>query len=91
VFLGDKPYKCDIQVHVLSCGKGFSVNSNLQRHIRTHTGDKSYKCDVCDKGFYWNDYMQQHIRTHTGDKPFLKARTVLKIHVDFNVYHLYVF
>jgi uncharacterized Zn-finger protein len=42
------PYKCDI------CGKGFSDNGNLQRHIRTHTGDKPYKCDICGKGFSVN-------------------------------------
>ena len=29
-----KPYKCDI------CSKGFRQNSNLQNHIRIHTGDK---------------------------------------------------
>jgi uncharacterized Zn-finger protein len=44
-YTGDKPYKCDI------CGKGFSVNGNLQTHIRTHTGDKPYTCDVCGKVF----------------------------------------
>ena len=33
-------YKCDV------CGKGFSDNSNLHSHIRTHTGDKPYKCDI---------------------------------------------
>jgi hypothetical protein len=35
-------YNCHIHVY----GKGFSQNGNLQRHIRTHTGDKAYKCDV---------------------------------------------
>ena len=41
-------------VHV--CGKGFSQNPHLQIHIRTHTGDKPYKCDVhvCGKEFSEN-------------------------------------
>ena len=33
------------------CDKGFSQNSNLQTHIRIHTGDKPYKCHICGKGF----------------------------------------
>jgi hypothetical protein len=28
------------------CGKGFSKNSNFQNHIRSHTCDKPYKCDI---------------------------------------------
>jgi uncharacterized Zn-finger protein len=36
------------------CGKVYSQNGDLQKHIRTHTGDKPYKCDVCGKGFSQN-------------------------------------
>ena len=39
-------------------------------YIRTHTGDKLHKCDVCGKGFSENGSLQIHIRTHAGDKPY---------------------
>ena len=51
-------------------GKGFSQNPHLQIHIRTHTGDKPYKCHICGKGFSENGNLQIHIKTHTGDTPY---------------------
>jgi hypothetical protein len=31
---------CDI------CGRVLSWNDSLQKHMKTHTGDKPYKCDI---------------------------------------------
>ena len=45
-------------------------NGRLQNHIKAHTGDKPYKCDVCGKGFSENGSLQNHNKTHTGDKQY---------------------
>jgi uncharacterized Zn-finger protein len=63
----DKPYKCDV------CGKGFSENCSLQRHIRIYTGDKPYNCDICGKAFSENCNLQRHIRKHTGVIRFITS------------------
>jgi KRAB domain-containing zinc finger protein len=54
---------------IILCDKGFIASSSSQKHIRRHTGDKPYKCNICSKGFSMSCSLQTHIRTHTGDKP----------------------
>ncbi|GAB1602320.1 C2H2-type zinc finger [Argonauta hians] len=52
------------------CTKLFSQRSQLNRHVRIHTGTTEHNCHYCGAGFTNPSNLTRHIRTHTGEKPY---------------------
>uniref|UniRef100_A0A1B6CSM7 C2H2-type domain-containing protein n=1 Tax=Clastoptera arizonana TaxID=38151 RepID=A0A1B6CSM7_9HEMI len=55
------------------CHRVFPREKSLQAHLRTHTGERPYKCDFpgCVKAFTQSGQLKTHQRLHTGEKPFV--------------------
>ena len=63
---GGTHQKCPHQ----GCDYQTKRNERLIVHIRSHTGERPYKCDQCEYAAVTSGNLKEHYRTHTGEKPF---------------------
>ncbi|KAK8750792.1 hypothetical protein OTU49_015005 [Cherax quadricarinatus] len=60
----DKLFTCTV------CCYSFKRRWLLQRHMRTHTGEKPFQCTLCNYAAGTKQNLKMHFRKHTGEKPY---------------------
>lgn len=61
----NKPKKTSCHI----CGKLVS-ETNLRKHLITHTDDRPFKCKICDNMFKYPETLASHILIHENRKPY---------------------
>ncbi|KAH8984381.1 hypothetical protein EDB86DRAFT_153566 [Lactarius hatsudake] len=61
-------HKCPV------CNATFTRPQHVARHMRSHTGDRPYKCQHCGDQFARSDLLSRHVnKCHPNEKPLLSS------------------
>ncbi|XP_025836390.1 zinc finger protein OZF-like [Agrilus planipennis] len=70
-----KKSKCPVCVHTEENPYESKVGlkpykQNFNRHMRIHTDERSFVCEICGQRFTEKDHLRLHEMEHTGERPF---------------------
>ena len=58
-------------VNCPQCDMVFTKPSAMEVHLRSHTGDRPFVCELCGKKFARSNNLKLHMRIHSGEKPYV--------------------
>lgn len=61
---GVKEFKCEV------CGREFTLQANMKRHMLIHTSVRPYQCHICFKTFVQKQTLKTHMIVHSPVKLF---------------------
>ncbi|XP_076319245.1 zinc finger protein PLAGL1-like [Tachypleus tridentatus] len=50
------------------CGRSFSSKFKMMRHMLIHSGERQFKCSICERCFHRKDHLKNHLQVHNPNK-----------------------